>query len=440
MVMPSEKIKIPTLEELKAIEPSVETVSADVLGYNNLDAAVEQQRRFEGARYAEFYDADADSIAEEAKARGLARMYMVMSAQRLMNAYTEEQKYLWSDRFTQVTSELYGQPDVEVARTVGSERARTLIADAEAAHVDDALVNRYKEMIHNFGLNEADTNVERQDFSETATIVGEYLKVRYADVFDALGLDDDQEVNDMHQFAEAVERGFGALTANHDEGWKGWTIEKSADTSTVTTYAKTQKLRIGMRHAPLSGKKAKGLFAQEILVHGLRGMNGKTLSAEAKNGFVGYLDAEEGLGVFTEYSITGTPPKSAGKYVDIALALGMIDSKKHTRQEMIEFVSTRMLIENELESDDKQTDEIVMSKALKHVNRIYRGTLGDEHVGVFTKDIAYYNGFMKMGNYITETLEKGTSIEEIMDYVMQAKFDPTNPRHVAEIERLNHEK
>ena len=436
----SEKIKIPALEELKAIEPSVATVSADVLSYNNLDSAVEQQRRFEGARYVEFYDADADSITEEAKARGLARMYMVMSAQRLVNAYTDEQKYLWSDRYTQATSELYGQPDVEIARTVGSEHAHALIADAEEARVDDALVDRYKEMIHNFGLNETDSSVERQDFSETAAVVGEYLKARYADVFDALGLEDDWEANDMHQFAEAVERCFDALAANHDEGWKEWTVEKSVDTSTVTTYAKSQKLRIGMRHSPLSAKKAKGLFAHEILVHGLRGMNGKTLSAEAQKGFVGYLDAEEGLGVFTEYAVTGTPPKSAGKYVDIALALGMIDGKKHTRQEMIEYVSTRMLIENELRSGDRQTDEIVMNNALKHVNRIYRGTLGDEHVGVFTKDIAYYDGFMKMCGYITESLERGRSIEEVMNYVMQAKFDPTNQRHVAEIERLNHEK
>lgn len=435
-----EKIKIPALYELKAIEPSAETVSSETLGYNNLDSAVEQQRGFEGARYAEFYDADTDSITEEAKARGLARLYMVMSAQRLVNAYTDEQKSLWSDRFTQATSELYGQPDIEVARTVGSERACALIADAEAAQIDTVLIDRYKEMITGFGLNESESTVERQDFSETATVVGEYMKDHYSDVFDALQLEEGQVAIDMAQFTEAVERGFDALAKNHDEDWKDWSVEKSADTSTLTTYAKGQKLRVGMQHTPLSAKKAKGLFAHEILVHGLRGMNGKKLSDQAQKGFVGYLEAEEGLGIFTEYSVTGNLPKSAGKYVDIALALGLIDGQKHTRQEMIEFVSTRMLIENELKTDDKQSDESVMNIALKHVNRIYRGTLGNEHVGVFTKDIAYYDGFIKMGGYITESLERGVPIEEVMDYTMQAKFDPTNPRHAAEIERLNHEK
>jgi hypothetical protein len=72
----------------------------------------------------------------------------------------------------------------------------------------------------------------------------------------------------------------------------------------------------------------------------------------------------------------------------------------------------------------------VKKRAFVHVNRIYRGTQGSQAPGFFTKDIAYYDGFVKISKYIHERLQQGSRLPEIMQYLMLGKFDPMNSIHV----------
>ncbi|MFZ1360626.1 MAG: tyrosine/phenylalanine carboxypeptidase domain-containing protein [Candidatus Saccharimonadales bacterium] len=435
----AEKQTTPALYELTAITPAPSSVAVDVLTYNNLDAAIATQRPYENARYDEFYDAEPDSLSEEAKARALARLYMVMSAQRLVGSLNDTTRQLWSDRFTNAAIELYGQPDQELAKSIGSERARSLIEKAERAQIDPNLVARYRELVSSVGYDMAADRQEQKDFSETAAQIGEYLTRHYADVFDALALDGLPEVSSA-EFVEASQRGVAVLAANHDQDWSGWSIELKADADKLTTFAKERRLVVNENRLPMSAQTANALFAHEILVHGLRGVNGRKLSEDQQTGLPGHLEAEEGMGKFVEYAITGKLPESADRYTDIALALGMIDGQKRTRQEMIDVVRTRLLLQNELKDDsEKRSVEAIQKSTLAQVNRIYRGTLGNHFVGVFTKDIAYFNGFLTMANYIEGEMMTGKEVGEIMDDIMQFKFDPTNERHVAEVERLKHE-
>ena len=76
-----------------------------------------------------------------------------------------------------------------------------------------------------------------------------------------------------------------------------------------------------------------------------------------------------------------------------------------------------------------------MKKITPHINRIYRGSEGDDIVGVFTKDIAYLDGLIKIMQYILDRINKGDNINDIMDYLLSGKFDPTNQVHVKEHEK-----
>lgn len=71
----------------------------------------------------------------------------------------------------------------------------------------------------------------------------------------------------------------------------------------------------------------------------------------------------------------------------------------------------------------------------EHVNRIYRGGLGNHYIAVFTKDIAYYKGFVKMARYIQE-IRKTQGIDTVMQYLMQGKFDPMLRAHRNTVSRL----
>lgn len=437
----AENIKIPTLYELKAIQPVSSSPADETLSYDNLGPAVAEHRSYEFARQNEFFEAEPGSTKEILKARGLARLYMVMSAHRLNHeAYTDMSKQLWSERYTQAAIELYGQPNQELAIATGSQRAQNWIKKAEVRGVDSTLIERYRSLTTQYGIDISSSH-EQRDFSEIAAKVGDYMNERYGSVFEALGFGEEERLINPEEFAKGVRQGLDALAENHDEDWANWKVELDENSDKITAFAQSQKLVVGLARTPMTANKAKGLFAHEILVHGLRGLNGKKISIELQKGLPGYIDAEEGMGVFMDYAVTGNLPDSADKYVDIAMALGMIDGTKRTRQEMIELVSVRMAIKNELEADsEKQTDQQVVNKATAHVNRIYRGSLGNEFVGVFTKDIVYFKGFLDMAVYIEQEIAAGKNIHEIIEYIMQFKFDPTNDQHANELERLKHEK
>jgi len=77
------------------------------------------------------------------------------------------------------------------------------------------------------------------------------------------------------------------------------------------------------------------------------------------------------------------------------------------------------------------------TKARAHVNRIYRGTPGTEDaIGVFTKDIVYQDGFDAICSYMLDRLDAGDTIDEIIDFVMIGKFNPTSEKEVAYVAKM----
>lgn len=397
--MSSETAKTPNVLVLGAITPSVESARAERLQYNNLDKAVDTHASYEYARMADFWNAEKGSLEELEAAKQQALQYMLMGSLALQRAVTPEAQQVWSERYTQATSELYGTPDAELARKLWYDQQ-----------------------------NDGEVDMP---FLEAARQVGEYLDKTYTPVYEALGLDDQVDKIDAAGVADRFEAGLRVLADQYDAAWSEWTVERNEEKDSLSVVASEKKIIVGMHRADMELSKLKGLFSHEVLVHGLRAVNGSKKSEALGLGLADYLDAEEGLGVFVEYAINGeVSEKNIDRYVDIAYALGLIDGQEHTRSELIEHARSRAAKRNE-SSGAKKTAEDLEKEVYAHINRIYRGSLGDEHVGIFTKDISYHKGFVEMGRFVSEKIDEGNSLESIMDYLTQGKFDPTNSRHTA---------
>jgi hypothetical protein len=427
--------EIPKVLPLAAVAPSPESVRAPQLSYNKLGQAAAKHAAFELQRQTQFFDSEPDSLDEEASAKQLALQYMLQTADRLNTTDTPDSKQLWSDRFTQATSEIFGTPDAELAKQVGESTGALLVQKARAQGVDSQLIDNFTQLAENYQLNLNDSEQGLELFKDAASEIRKVFLERYKSVYDALDIDEQGERITASQLADKFEQGFAALAKDHDEEWSQWRVERTDGKNTISAFPAQRKISIGMDRSSVSPIEAKGLFTHEVLVHCMRGFNGSRLSKELGTGLAGYLDSEEGLGVFAEYAVTGkVPSKIMNRYTDISLALGDIDGVPKTRQQIMEFASARALLENAV-SESKQSHEDVLQDVAPYVNRIYRGSLGNEYIGVFTKDIAYLQGFIDIGQYIQQQLAAGQSAEQLLDMLLEAKINPTDQRHLDVIAR-----
>jgi len=389
--------EIPKVLVLGPITPSADSAKSERLIYPKLQPAVEKHRPYERARMARFWQTEEGSLDEHAAAQQLAMQYMLMGAHALTFSADPE---LWSQRYTQATSEIYGLPEPKLAQQLWREQQN-------------------------------DSGEVEEPFKAVAERVGEFLDSKYASVFAALNIDIvSSESIGPDGIASKFEAAIAVLAQEHDSDWAEWTVERNDEKDSLSVVAGSKKILVGMRRANVQPQQLKALFAHEVLVHGLRGVNGQKTSKELGNGLPGYLDAEEGFGVFVEYAVSGKiSEKNVDRYIDIAYALGQIDGMQHTRQELIDHAMKRATKRND-KAEQKKAPEDLAKEVYAHVNRIYRGSLGNEHVGVFTKDISYHKGFIEMARYIQEQVESGNTIDDIIAFLSSGKFDPTNSRHV----------
>jgi hypothetical protein len=122
------------------------------------------------------------------------------------------------------------------------------------------------------------------------------------------------------------------------------------------------------------------------------------------------------------------------RYLDVALALGTIDGRPHTRHELFELVYARATVRSQAAGKPERPGNIER-ESWAHVNRIFRGTLGNDIVGVFTKDIAYYQGYQKMTAFVIDELKAGSSPHELWSLLTLGKYDPTDALHMLELAR-----
>ncbi len=402
------------------------------LTYPLLDTIAQEAHTKEMPLQHAFYSAEEGSLEEEKLARSLAMGYMVLTADQLHKTKPEHQ-ILLSDRYTTHTSELYGTPEEHVAKQLVEQQAHAFRALGTNPHVDQNTLNNFLGTLESMSAPESGSNTT--EFSEVASQLKDVLYERFGEalaVFDAVESSDQEAVTPEDAaslFNEAI-----AQLAEQNPAWSDWHAKVAAGEG-MSTVAREQYFKIGTR-GNYQTSRLKALFGHEVLVHGLRSINGhETGDNLMQFGLPGNLDLEEGLGTMVEYALTGAiPDKNIDRYIDVSLALGQNGRPALTRQQLHELHTQRLVLRQQAAGKSPDYDKLAKA-AWNHVDRIYRGSLGTEVIGVNTKDIAYYQGFLKAATYLKEELAS-KDMTTVYDYVMSGCFDPSDDRHRAYVQSL----
>lgn len=420
---------------LKTIAPAQKFASSDQLVYPNL---VSSREYFQ---YPSLIAENAGQLLKSWKRYKTSEVHeefqvatLMMAAHRLQQAWLPHTKLFWSAQLTTRSIALFGRPmSREVSRLAAKELS--MFQNIAAQYEDkeeffEPLLKSYQSLIKKRALSAKGVEDRYQTVLHD---VREYFLAEYTDVFacfDRYMVDASvSPIELVKPFRAALE-----LLALRDPAWKDWRVVND-DSAKLCVEVQRRRIVIGRHRAPLAIDQLKGLFAHEVLIHAQRALQGEKISKKLGQGLPGYLTAEEGLGVLVESAINGqVSHKVKDRYVDIALALGDTMRRPLTRQELFEVCYTREIIRSIASSRDISLDR-VEREVWEHVNRIYRGSLGNKYIAVFTKDIAYYKGFVRMARYIKRQTEEKT-VAEILAFLLRGKFDPNIPEHVKQIKQI----
>ena len=418
------------------LKPLSPTDLGDTLVYEHLAGSVRKNEPFEQDRIDDVLEAEPHSIEEESAARQLAYHYLLKTAHQALNADSEKKKALWLDRYTKASIELFGAPSKKRAKALLAQQIYQFQAYRNNPHVNQEKLEEYLSWAENKAdLGEA-VHFERHEedsMKELLDGIENYLEERYGTAIDVF----DEKHDDKNSSADIKKKMDTALTklVSIEPLFEQWQPKIIPNKDVISVDAETKTIQIGENRAQMTNLELKGLFCHEILVHALRSINGSKLDENLKFGLPDYLDSEEGLGTLFEYAITKQlPEKNADRYIDTAIALGVLGERMIPRLELLEYVGLRQEIRDQASGvQDEASSEI---KTRAHVNRIYRGTPGEDLVGVFTKDIVYQEGFDSITAYIFDQLKEGKQIDEIFDFVLQGKFNPTSEKEVAYVSQM----
>jgi hypothetical protein len=419
---------------LKAIKPARSSVDAGTLTYPNLRSVMKQ------FGFLSFVKRGSEVIASKRQIPSVSLIkhdfyvaYLLNASYRLQRADTAVEKIFWTQQFSASSIRLFGKPDSREVSSLASDELMFFqqISEVLVVHKSFAepLLVAYRQLAQRAKIQES----LEERFAQTFHAIQDYYFQKYNELFhcfDAYDSVGQLEPNDIYKaFSEALT----ILQRDHSD-WRGWKVVMP-DSGGLSVSVRSKKINVGRYRIPVSSQEVRGIFAHEVLVHAQRAVNASTLASEFQTGLEGYLTAEEGLGVLVESAINGKVAyKVKDRYVDVSLALGSYRKKGYSRDELFLVCYTRTVLRSIVDGSMASLDDIEQG-TWEHINRIFRGTLGNRYVGVFTKDIAYYEGLIKMAKYISKH-RKRYAMHELMDYLLQAKFDPTNKSHTAAVKAL----
>ena len=439
----SEKVAL-----VKAFTPTQESSRSDRLEYSSVFLSeagkiLNESRLNANMRRAE---ENQNSIEYGDNRLELLRSQLAFIAFMANNSESIEIRRRWVNSFTEQSIEIFGAPDTDLAtKLVQYQVEQLLIGSGDTKAVED-----YRNSAESLGL-EVDFNEslgERSlnhmlNFEHLGHAARDFFNRKYGKVYDAMAIDSHEGLFSPEDIATTFEVGISEL-AQEDPEWLSWSVTRERDKNSLSVMSAKKRILVGMNRAEESGDRVAALFAHEVLRHALTSLNGSKNDKKLGVGLPGYLDFEEGAGIFSEYALTGQlKDELIDRYVDVGMALGYTnDGELVPRSKLLSYVMARENLRNQKRDETaKLTPENIEKKVYAHVNRIYRGTPGiDDIVGVYTKDIAYLEGFLKVGNYVDSEIEKGKSIDEVMEYILQGKFDPTNKSHADYVESIKRQR
>ena len=413
---------------LGAITPAYDAADADTLSYPYLRAAMKAQNlpAFMFRQGSELWR-KRSQFNPAAMQEEWRSTYLLSVAYRLQKSWSLPEKVFWSSQFTTTSVKLFGRP---LSREVSSIAAREVEYFSDMAKTfdinddfADKVIGAYRTLISS-RATPLDPLEER--YETLLTQIRNKLNDSYGDCFEIFEPYSPNFPLRPEQVAVIFRCALRELKTAHSS-WNDWEVvmDKSAK---LSVNVLKERIVVGRKRAPMLISEVKGLFVHEVLVHARRALNGARHCHELTVGLPDYLAAEEGLGVLFESAIQGAvPTKVKDRYVDIALALGSWNRRPMPRNELYTFCFSRAVMRSIASGDRLDLNELEKA-TWEHVNRIYRGSLGNKYVAVFTKDVTYYKGFIKMANYLQRAAQKD-KLSESLDFIFHGKFDPTNKDH-----------
>lgn len=354
--------------------------------------------------------------------------YLLNASYRLQRSHTPIERFFWSQQFSASSMSLFGRPANKVIASLAAEELELferIIGSIKGQNdFAEPLLAAYRRLARSGVVG---AGADRQ-FRDVLTAVRAYYYEQYGELFAIFDIYENRGMLHPDELFESFSRAL-ELLKKRDPSWERWQIvmTNNGNLSVSTRY---RRICIGRHRVPVPVHEIRGLFAHEVLVHAARAVNGEKHSKELRRGLDDYLTSEEGLGVLVESAVNQSLAyKVKDRYLDIALALGSYRRRAYAREELFAIAYIRAVLRSLVDDSLANLDDIEKG-CWQHVNRIYRGTLGNKYVGVFTKDIAYYEGFVKMSRYMSGRFKK-QPVPAVMEYVLQGKFDPTNKKHKA---------
>ncbi|MDX1535539.1 MAG: hypothetical protein R3346_02150 [Candidatus Spechtbacterales bacterium] len=420
--------KPPEFKVLKPIDPEE---LEDGIHSPNLEEYLEEYRRYEAKIWEEFLEVEPGSYAEQLKARELAKLYFLEAAHKQQ---TSSDGALWSERFNQLVAELYGKPEVSELVVLAEQELDKLPEDSELRVLYEEVISAYdpdQEAVSEIPQKLNDSDLEK---------VRKALFNHQAPIFENLDKYEHYNEYEVSKVEEIVNEIITVLTDISPE-WNNWNVIRNSRTS-LWVDPERKEICIPEKRKPYeSFSDLRRVIAHEVGAHAFRAVSGyEKGDSDLARGLADYLEAEEGLGIFFGYLSSGVISDSVrDKYFDAAIAYGIIPELQMSREELIEFATKRRIERERAKGVTLNEDEVLSAqgKATRHVNRLFRG--GDGKVyetptgttqAVFIKDIVYYLGVRKIEGFIKKKMNAGHDPENILKYLLQGKFDPTNEIHL----------
>ncbi len=341
----------------------------------------------------------------------------------------------WGKKYTQVSISIFGKPNASIAKNLLANLLYEVVNHQPQSKISHYYAFQLNKFINNLNIKQLEPVQAKKinEYSQASEVTKAYLYANYAKEF-AIFNKASNKIQPK-ELQKIFSKCLKSITKK-DKNWASWKVNIQKNSAVISVEPKDYLINIGENRRPLTRLEAKGIFAHEFLAHVQRSVNGKLLDNQLSLGLPEYLNAEEGLGVWFEYAITGIiPQKITDRYLDIALALGEIGNRQITKKELVRFCTLREQFRESLDSDYINQKHIT-AKVNAHVNRIYRGTKGNDFTGVFSKDVVYLKGFIRVANFMKAQLSRQISINNTLDFVLSGKFDPTNLKHVAFVTAL----
>jgi hypothetical protein len=413
---------------IDAISPTPSSVSARNLHYDNLREALAKFGFISALKKSgEVLQGRRKIPTLETIQHDFYVAYLLNASYRLQRSHTAIERFFWTQQFSVSSVQLFGQPGRRAVASLAAEELTffehiTTSLGGQTTEFAEPLLAAYRHLVKGHRVSEG----AEQQFREVLGAVHDYFYERYGGVLSVFDVYEDTAVLHPEELRESFSRAL-ELLKRRDPAWKKWQVVM-VNTGNLSASPRNRCICIGRYRVPVPVREVRGLFAHEVLVHALRSVNGEKRSRDMRRGLGDYLTAEEGMGVLVESAINGSVAyKVKDRYLDIALAIGSYRRRALTREELFVVAYSRAVLRSLVDDNPADLDDIEKA-AWQHVNRIYRGTLGNKYVGVFTKDIAYYEGFVKMARYIDIRL-KAQPVAKVVEYILQGKFDPTNAKH-----------